>query len=185
MPTDDFRLTIHMVSSLDGFVAKPDNSVAWFETPDQYEKGVPGEDPETFLGSIDCYVMGSRTYEHALALATDYGWAYGDTPTVVLTSRNLPVHLPNVELFQGDPADLIRDKLKPRYRNVWVVGGPELTRNLIRQGQADEIRVSILPILLGEGRLFFEQIGLEKPLHLQDVTAYRNGMVELTYEIRT
>ena len=46
------------------------------------------------------------------------------------------------------------------------------------------IAVSILPILLGEGRLFFEQIGREKTLHMKEVTAYRNGMVELTYEIR-
>ena len=37
--TDAFKLTIHMVSSIDGMIAKKDNSVSWFETPDHYEKG--------------------------------------------------------------------------------------------------------------------------------------------------
>ena len=58
-----------MVSSLDGFIAKKDNSVSWFETSDKYEKGVSGENPEECLKKIDCYIMGARTYEHALALS--------------------------------------------------------------------------------------------------------------------
>ena len=55
-----------MVSSLDGIIAKKDNSVSWFETTDYYEKGVTGENAAGFLKTIDCYVMGARTYEHAL-----------------------------------------------------------------------------------------------------------------------
>ena len=60
MMTDTFKVTIHMVSSLDGIIAKKDNSVSWFETSDYYEKGVYEQDPEEFLKTIDCYVMGSR-----------------------------------------------------------------------------------------------------------------------------
>ena len=69
MATDLFKLTIHMVSSLDGYIAKKDNSVSWFETSDNYENGVTEEDAAEFLKSIDCYIMGSRTYEHALELS--------------------------------------------------------------------------------------------------------------------
>ena len=72
-----------MVSSLDGFIAKKDNSVSWFETSDHYEKGVHEPDAAAFLKTIDCYIMGSRTYEHALELSKSYGWAYGDKPTIV------------------------------------------------------------------------------------------------------
>lgn len=73
MTPHPFNLTIHMVSSLDGIIAKKDNSVSWFETSDHYEKGVTGQDPEAFLKTIDCYVMGARTYEHALELSKSYG----------------------------------------------------------------------------------------------------------------
>ncbi len=185
MTPDKFRLTIHMVSSLDGIIAKKDNSVSWFETSSNYEKGVNGQDPEEFLKTIDCYVMGSRTYEHAMELSKSYGWAYGDKPTIVATSRNLPIYGQNIEFYSGDLNKLVNERLKPTYKNVWLVGGAMLVRDFLRLKLTDEIRVSVLPIILGEGILFFDHVGQEQPLHLKDVTAYKNGMIELCYEIKT
>ncbi len=130
MTTGTFKITIHMVSSLDGIIAKKDNSVSWFETSDYYEKGVilTDQDAEEFLKTIDCYLMGSRTYEHALELSKSYGWAYGDVPTIVLTHRNLPVDRPNIEFYSGDLNKLVNERLKPNYKNVWLVGGPCLPK---------------------------------------------------------
>ncbi len=184
MTTGTFALTIHMVASLDGMVAKKDNSVSWFETSDYYEKGITGQDPTEFLKTIDCYVMGSRTYEHALELSKSYGWAYGDTPTIVVTHRNLPIERTNIETFSGDLNELVNEHLKPNYKNVWLVGGPMLAKDFIRLQLADVIRLSILPIILGYGTPFFNHIEQEHALHLKEVTAYKNGMVELCYEVK-
>src|ERR1041385_5975021 len=120
MKTDSFKVTIHMVSSLDGIIAKKDNSVSWFETKDYYKKGVDEPDAGEFLKSIDCYVMGSRTYEHALELSKSYGWAYGDVPTIVLTHRKLPIERKNIETYSGDLNKLVNERLKPNYRNIWL-----------------------------------------------------------------
>lgn len=68
MPTTESRVTIHMATSLDGFIARKDGSVDWLETTDEYADGATME-PEliaAFLAAINCYVMGSRTYETAL-----------------------------------------------------------------------------------------------------------------------
>ncbi|MCC6643240.1 dihydrofolate reductase family protein, partial [Candidatus Peregrinibacteria bacterium] len=111
-------------------------------------------------------------------------WAYGDVPTIVLTHRNLPVERKNIEIYSGDLNKLINERLKPRYKNVWLVGGAMLAQDFIRLKLADDIRLSILPIILGEGKLFLDQIGLEQALHLKNVTAYKSGMVELWYEIK-
>ena len=185
MMSDAFKITIHMVSSLDGIIAKKDNSVSWFDTRDVYEKGVvlTKEQIETFVKSIDCYVMGSRTYEHALELSKSYGWAYGDVPTIVLSSRNLPAERSNIEFYSGELEHLINERLSPGFKNVWVVGGAELAKDFINLKLADEIRMSVLPIILGEGRPFFYGIKAEQALHLKSSTAYKNGMVELVYEI--
>ena len=183
MKPGTFKLTIHMVSSLDGRIANKDNSVSWFETTDNYEKGVIGQDPEEFFKTIDCYVMGARTYEHALELSRSYGWAYGDLPTIVVTHRDLPMERKNIDFYSGDLHKLVNERLKPNYKNVWLVGGAMLLRDFIVLKLADEIRLSILPIILGEGTLFFDYIGKEQTLHLKDVTAYKSGMVDLWYEI--
>ena len=172
-------MTIHMVSSLDGIIAKRDNSVSWFETKDNYEKGVEITEQDTaeFLKTIDCYVMGSRTYEHALELSRSYGWAYGDVPTIVLTHRDLPIERENIELYSDDLNTLVNERLEPKFKNVWLVGGAMLVKEFIRLKLADEIRLSVLPIILGDGLLFFDQIGQETALHLKDVKAYKSGMV--------
>ena len=175
-----------MVSSLDGIIAKKDNGVSWFETSDYYEKGIEltEQDTEEFLKKIDCYIMGSHTYEHALELSKLYGWAYGDVPTIVVTHRNLPIERQNVEIYSGDLNQLVNEQLKSKYKNVWVVGGAMLAKDFIRLKLADEINLSIMPIILGDGTLLFDHIGQEQALHLKDVTAYKSGMVELCYEIR-
>ena len=81
MKTRNSRVTIHMVSSLDGFIAKKDGSISWMHSKDTYRKGIELSDEyvANFLKSMDCYVMGSRTYEHAIEL----GWPYGEVPVLV------------------------------------------------------------------------------------------------------
>jgi dihydrofolate reductase len=186
MPTPPFTVTIHMVSSLDGIIAKKDNSVSWFETVDYYEQGVEltEEDTKKFLKTIDCYVMGARTYQHALELSRSYGWAYGDVPTIVVTHRDLPIERQNIEFYSGDLKTLVNEQLKPKYNNVWLVGGAMLAKKFIRLKLADEIRLSVIPIILGSGTPFWDQIGQEQALHLKAVTPYKSGMVELWYEVK-
>ena len=186
MPAIQFKITIHMVSSLDGIIAKKDNSVSWFETSDHYDKGVEvtKQDVDEFLKTIDCYIMGARTYEHALELSKSYGWAYGDIPTIVVTHRNLPIDKPTIEIYSGDLNKLVNEHLKPKYNNVWLVGGAMLAKDFISLKLADEIRLSVMPVILGDGMLFFDHIGQEQALHLKDVKAYKSGMVELCYEIK-
>lgn len=181
---DACKITIHVVSSLDGMIAKKDNSVSWFETSCHYDPGVVAEDAAEFMKTIDCFVMGSRTYELASELSKNYGWPYGDVPTIVLTSRVLPIDRNSIELYSGDLNRLVNDRLKPNFKNVWVVGGAELVREFLRLNLANEIRLSILPIILGEGSALFDQFGPEQKLQLSNVTAYRTGMVELVYEVR-
>ena len=181
MKTEKPKVTIHMVASLDGFIAKKDGSVSWLHSTDNYEKGytLTEEEIAEFVKGIDCYVMGSRTYEHALEL----GWPYGEVPVVVLTSRELITDRSNVEFYSGDLTKLINEHLKPKYQNIWMVGGSMVTKEFMRLKLADDIIISIMPVVLGDGTLFFDYIGHEQRLHLKDVTAYKDGMVELWYEI--
>ena len=172
-------ITLHMVSSLDGFIAKNDNSVSWLDGPGSvYEAGVSisEEEAAAFVKTIDCYVLGSRTYEHALEL----GWPYGDTPTIVVTGREWPPTRKSVEFYSGDLKTLIDVKLTPRYRNIWLVGGAMLCQRFLELGLVDEIKLTIAPVLLGEGLRLFGSL-TEERWNLKNVVAYKNGFVELSY----
>jgi len=170
-------VTLHVVSSLDGFIAKKDNSVSWMDSSDVYEKGVSEGNADDVVTSIDCFVLGSRTYEHALEL----GWPYGDTPTVVVTNRELPSTRKSVEFYSGDLKKLVDEILAPRYGNIWLVGGAMLCQSFLRLGLVDEIRLMTAPVLLGDGLHLFGDSGTEQKWHLKNVVAYKNGYVELLY----
>jgi dihydrofolate reductase len=186
MTNAESRVTIHMAASLDGFIARRDGDVGWLETSDHFENGeemAPASVAE-FLQTIDCYVMGSRTYETALAFdAKGLGWAYGDKPTFVLTSRTLPKTRNSVEFYAGDLQRLVEEVLKPRYRSIWFVGGGAVSGECLRRGLADEIRYSIVPILIGEGISFFEQLRGDVALHLLEVKAFVTGVVAVRYAV--
>lgn len=172
-------VTLHVVSSLDGFIAKPDNSVSWLESGSVYEAGVSisEEEAATFVKAIDCYVLGSRTYEHALEL----GWPYGDTPTLVITNRELTSTKKSVEFYSGDLRKLVDEILAPRYRNIWLVGGAILCQSFLELGLVGEIRLTIAPVLLGEGLRLFGGSLTEERWNLKNAVAYKNGFVELSY----
>lgn len=187
MDRADSRVTIHMAASLDGFVARRDGSVDWLETTDAFAEGrsLDPELIEAFLKAIDCYVMGSRTYETALHFESrGFGWAYGDTPVFVLTTRQLPRARDTVQFCSGDLARLLNGRLRPAFHGIWFVGGGAVCAEALRLGLVDEIRYSILPILIGDGIPFFGALHGDVALHLAGVSAYRNGTVELHYEVR-
>jgi dihydrofolate reductase len=187
MSDEESRVTIHMVASLDGFIARKDGRVDWLETADEFAAGET-LDPEfvaAFLAAIGCYVLGSRTYETALGFeARGLGWAYGDTPVFVLTTRELPRTRETVHFYSGDLARLVGERLRPAFRSIWFVGGGAVAGECLRLGLADEVRYSIVPILIGEGLPFFEKLDRDVVLHLAEVKAYRSGMVGLRYEVR-
>src|SRR5207253_1425990 len=161
MANTDARVTIHMAASLDGFIARKDGRVDWMETGDHFDGGevMAPESVAAFLQTIDCYVMGSRTYETALAFeAKGFGWAYGEKPVVVLTRRALRTTRDTVELYAGDLVRLVEERLKPKHRNIWFVGGGAVAGECLRRGVADEVRYSILPVLIGDGITFFDQL---------------------------
>ena len=176
-----------MAASLDGFIARKDGRVDWLETSDEFAGG-ESLDPgfvEAFRKTIDCYVMGSRTYETAVGFeAKGLGWAYGDKPTFVLSSRDLPRRRDTVEFYSGDLADFVNARLRPEFRSIWFVGGGAVCGDCLRLGLADEVRYSILPIVIGEGIRFFENLDQDVALHLAEVKAYKSGIVELCYDVR-
>jgi hypothetical protein len=122
------RVTIHMAASLDGFIARRDGRVDWLETSDEFPGG-DTMDPEfvaAFLKTIDCYVMGSRTYETALRFESrGFGWAYGDKPVFVLTTRALPRTRVSFDL------------VRRRRRACWRMPSPRIGRRRALLDPAD------------------------------------------------
>jgi dihydrofolate reductase len=176
----DGRLTLYIATSVDGYIATPDGGVTWLEDFQTDADSDVSRGYEAFYETVDCLVLGATTYEQVL----DFGdWPYDDRPTYVVTSRDLPLATDAVELVEDDLADLAAD-LTRRYDHVWLVGGAQLAQTFLALGQVDRLRLTLAPVLLGDGIRLFDS-GEGTPLEHRETTTYENGMVELTYDVGT
>jgi dihydrofolate reductase len=98
----------------------------------------------------------------------------------VVTGRKLSSPKKSVEFYSGDLKALVEEKLAPRFRNIWLVGGAMLSQRFLELGLVDEIKMTIAPVLLGDGLRFFGSV-TEQRWNLKNTVAYKNGFVELTY----
>lgn len=172
-------VTLYIAASLDGFIATEDGGVEWLaEHASDTEDGADGS-YESFFDSVDCLVVGSRTYEQVLSFGE---WPYGEKPTYVVTSRDLPLATDRVELVAGDLRELT-DELEERYDRVWLVGGAALAQSFLRQGLVDEIRLTVVPVLLGGGVRLFDDDSEERALETLECTPFNDGLVELRYDV--
>jgi dihydrofolate reductase len=78
----------------------------------------------------------------------------------------------------------VNTRLKPTFRSIWFVGGGAVSSECLRLGLADEVRYSIVPVLIGEGIPFFAGLDKDIGLHLLEVKAYTSGMAALRYAVR-
>ena len=145
------RLIYYTATTLDGFIADPDDSLDWLMRQDQDEHGPLNY--EDFIKDIGALVMGSTTYEWVLRHAPDE-WYY-EMPTWVMSTRELP--MPKV------PADVrfASGDVRPVYdamvaaasgKDLWVVGGGELVGRFADAGLLDEVITYTAPVTLGAGR---------------------------------
>jgi dihydrofolate reductase len=178
----------YCAASLDGFIAESDDTLDWLM---KYEGSFEG-DAEPIKGAYDRYyegvgalVMGSVTYEFVLELGR--GWPYEGKPTWVLTTRDLPK--PDGEgvdvRFANATVRDLHDELiaAAGERDLWVVGGGNVASQFADEGLLDEVLVTVVPVVLGEGKPLFDRRLPGGPMQLTGTTRFDSGMVELRYEI--
>jgi dihydrofolate reductase len=169
------RLTYYTAATLDGFIADPDDSLAWLFVQDQDTSGPLNYDD--FFQDIGALVMGSTTYEWVLANSdrvaeeTGSAWPY-DIPTWVMTSRELPaVEGADIRFASGDVREVYDAMVAAAAgRDLWVVGGGDLAGQFADAGRLDEVITYVAPVTLGAGRPV-----LPRRLALRLVETHRNG----------
>ena len=187
------RCQYYLAQSLDGYLAERDGGIGWLtgyqgeaNFDDASALAGPGPMPggyDEFFAGVGAIAMGSATFEWLLGNVDD--WPYPDTPCWVFSSRELNVpDGADVRFASGEPAPAYEDmRAAAGRRTVWMMGGGDLAIQFARVGLLDEVIVTIVPVVLGEGRPTFPG-RLEQSLQLRAALAYGNGMVQLRYDVR-
>lgn len=178
----DIKASVFVATSLDGFIARKDGSLDWLERADAAT--LKGEDYgyQAFTDSIDVLIMGRNSYEKVLTFSE---WPYGKKPVIVLSSRTVTIPAGLVKTVSSSsetPRDLIKRLSSQGVKHVYVDGGVTIQR-FLTAGLIDELTITLIPVLLGEGRPLFGP--LTKDIHLVHVAtrAYDKGFVQVKYSV--
>jgi dihydrofolate reductase len=146
----------YTATSLDGFIADPDNSLDWLFTQNQEKEGLLNY--SEFIAAVGAIAMGSTTYEWILDHEftdkdpAEWKWPY-DIPCWVFTHRQLQV-VPGADIeFTSADIAAVHEQMESAAdgRNVWIVGGGDLVGQFADAGLLDEVHVMIAPVTLGGG----------------------------------
>ncbi|MFF2085014.1 dihydrofolate reductase family protein [Nocardia sp. NPDC058176] len=174
----------YTATSLDGYIADPDNSLDWLLAVADAEDAT--DDVGEFLREVGALCLGATTYEWMAANDPPGSWRenYGDRPSWVFTHRELPV-IPdaNVRFVQG-PVRPVHELMVAAAgeRDVWIVGGGELAGQFADAGLLDEVVVGITPVTLGGGAPLLPRRILSDRMTLVDV-ARMGQFAKLTYRL--
>lgn len=169
---------IYIATSLDGFIADKDGGLDWLN-----EMPNPNNDDFgffEFVSGVDAIVMGKNTFQ--MVLSFDVEWPY-PIPVFVLsnTLKEIPKDLEGkVEIVSGEPADVVNLLKGKGYTDLYIDGG-KVIQSFLSEGLIDQMVISKVPVLLGNGISLFGNSGsMQKFEHLQTVS-YENGMVKSHY----
>lgn len=166
------RCSVFIAVSLDGFIARPNGAIDWLSSVER-----EGEDYgyKAFFDSVDALVLGRNTYEVALGFEP---WPYAGKRCFVLSHGAAAQH--GVEIVSGTPGELVERLSGLGVQRAYIDGG-QVIQQFLAARRVDDLTLSVLPILLGQGIRLFGELPADLPLELQSSRAFDSGLVQLTY----
>lgn len=170
------RVVLYIAMSADGFIAKSDGNLDWLSVVEK-----PGEDYGyyEFIKTVDVVIMGRKTYDKVCSFGIDFPHK---NKKCFVWSGSRTGSDDNVTYFSGNPADLLQSLNSEKETTVFVDGGAEMVKELMRQNLIDRYIVSVIPYFTGGGIRLFGDSGLDTSISLVRSATFPSGLVQLWYD---
>ena len=171
------KLTLFIACSVDGFIAKPNDDLSFLNLVEKQGEDYGYAD---FTANIDTIIIGRKTFDFVERTIGAQHYDQADRQVYVVTRSERP-SLGNIKFYNGNVVELVKDLKAAEGKGIYCDGGAELINELIKNELIDEMIISIVPILLGEGVRLFKEHKTEQVLELQSVKSFETGLVQLHY----
>ena len=171
------KVSVYIATSLDRFIARKNGEIDWLTGGESTADYGYAE----FISKIDYVVMGRNTYEKVLTFG---GWPY-ENKVIILSSGSLTIPrelTPKVEALALSPAELIHELEQRQAQHIYLDGGVTIQR-FLRQVLVDEMTITTIPILIGDGLPLFGPLDGDLNLELLQSESFENGFVQNKYRV--
>lgn len=170
------KVILYIAISLDGYIAKPNDDLSFLSIVQQ-----DGEDYgyTNFIKSVDTVILGRKTYDWVMSQVPVF--PHADKNTFIITRTARP-GIGNTNFYTGKLVELISRLKTEQGKNVFVDGGSEIVNELLNENLIDEFIVSVIPILVGNGKKLFKDGRPEQKLELISTKQFEKGLTQLHYK---
>ncbi len=172
------KISVYIATSLDGFIARKNGDIDWLPPGSE---GNEDYGYAEFMSTIDHIIMGRNSFEKVFTFGE---WPY-NKKVIVLTSRDLtlPPELANkVEPLHLSPRELVQEMDIRGAKGIYLDGGVTIQR-FLHEGLVDEMTITTIPILIGEGLPLFGLLDKDIKLELIKSQSFKNSFVQNQYKI--
>jgi len=166
--------SIFIAASIDGYIADSGNGLSFLDSVPNNENDDLGYND--FIDTIDCIVMGRNTYDVVIGFGIE--WPY-TVPVFVLSNnlKSVSEQLQDkVEILHGDVEEVVNSLHKMGYERLYV-DGKDVIRQFLERDMIDDMTITTIPILLGEGIPLFTPMRESKMFSLVNTKVYINDLV--------
>jgi dihydrofolate reductase len=165
------KIILNLAISLDGFIEGPKGEFEWCLTDQDYGM-------TDFLKRTDAIFIGRKSYE--VLNKTSNNPFTGKI--FYLFSNTLALSNSDIIVIHDVDKEVKAIKNK-KGKDIWLFGGAKLTASLLKAKLIDEIQLSVHPIILGNGKLLFNDIQKRVQLKLINSISYSSGLTQLHYQV--
>ena len=178
--TNPRKIIVHIATSADGYIARPDGDLEWL-TSRPAPEGFYGMND--FMKSVDTMLLGRITYEESLRLGAKFD---STSKTIVFSRAAPPADIPRgVEFVNEDVGALVRRLRTQSGKDIWLMGGGELIASFLDAQAIDEFVISVVPVFIGDGVPLIARRHRHVKLELLATQRFEDGLVQLHYRIDT
>ncbi|MCY1119977.1 dihydrofolate reductase family protein [Bacillus safensis] len=178
------RVILDLAVTLDGFIEGPSGEVDWCIMD-------PDMDFNKFLNQIDTILYGRKSYDlwgQYIPKNEDSDtdkemWRLVHSKEKYVFSRTQKETDNRAILINDNIVEEVNKLKKKPGRDIWLYGGSSLITTFINLGLVDEFRLSVHPIILGEGKPLFIDINKRINLQIVETQKFSSGVVQLTYRL--
>ena len=172
------KLIIYIATSLDGYIAKPNDNLSFLKLVEK-----EGEDYgyAEFTATIDTIILGRKTYDWVLKEIGSSHYDNGDRNVYVITRTEKP-NVGKTIFYTGDLTELVKQLKSQNGKNIYCDGGAEIINELLKKDLIDELIISVIPVLLGNGARLFKDNRPEQMLELVSTKTFETGLTQIHYK---
>lgn len=169
------KVIVYIAASLDGFIAGPNDDLSFLSAVEK-----DGEDYgySDFVSTVDTVIMGRKTYDWVMRQVPEF--PHSDKDTYIITHTPRP-SVGRTSFYTGRLSDLISRLKGEPGQDIFVDGGSEVVNELLNQKLIDELIISLIPVLLGDGTPLFRIGRPEQQLVFVEAKHFDTGLVQLHY----